>query len=214
MSNKDEDMKSLNQRERELTAIGAAIASNCVPCIEYHIPQARKVGLSDLQIHEAVRLADKVRRVPADKVLQTALALLDEEIQSEPGTKDVPCGSVDTDVNEGQSPNCGPAGRDVDLDQLDNRNSREDNKMKSQCCSGQTADTENACGSDQTAADGQQGLGDSSAFDLPKMMAMMRECCPGKMKDFSSMMSHLEGGCCASDDKDGRKEPGATKSGG
>jgi len=72
-------MDKLNTRERELTAIGAAIASNCVPCIEYHIPQARKAGLSDAQIREAVRLADKVRQVPARKVLDTAKALLGEE---------------------------------------------------------------------------------------------------------------------------------------
>lgn len=69
----------LSRRDKELTAVGAAIASNCVPCIEYHIPQARKAGLSDAQIREAVELADKVRRVPADKVLQTAFALLKDE---------------------------------------------------------------------------------------------------------------------------------------
>jgi len=79
MSCNNENTNSLSARDKELAAIGAAIASNCIPCIEYHIPQARKVGLSDAQIREAVELADKVRRVPADKVLQTARALLAEE---------------------------------------------------------------------------------------------------------------------------------------
>lgn len=64
-------MSELNIREQELVALGAAIASNCVPCIEYHIPEARRVGLSDTQIREAVRIADKVRQVPARSVLQT-----------------------------------------------------------------------------------------------------------------------------------------------
>jgi 4-carboxymuconolactone decarboxylase len=67
-------MGELNNREEELVALGAAIASNCAPCIEYHVPAARKAGLSDSQIEEAVRIADKVRRVPARMVLQTALA--------------------------------------------------------------------------------------------------------------------------------------------
>jgi len=67
-------MGELNDREEELVALGAAIASNCAPCIEYHVPAARKAGLSDSQIEEAVRIADKVRRVPARMVLQTALA--------------------------------------------------------------------------------------------------------------------------------------------
>jgi 4-carboxymuconolactone decarboxylase len=72
-------MDRLSPRERELAAIGAAMGSNCVPCIEYHIHQARKAGLSDSQILEAVRLADKVRQVPARNVLEAAKALLSEE---------------------------------------------------------------------------------------------------------------------------------------
>ena len=71
-------MSELDNREQELVALGAAIASNCVPCIEYHIPEARKAGLSDTQIKEAVQIADKVRRVPAHAVLQTALARIQE----------------------------------------------------------------------------------------------------------------------------------------
>jgi 4-carboxymuconolactone decarboxylase len=67
-------MGELSDREEELVALGAAIASNCAPCVEYHVPAARKTGLSDSQIEEAVRIADKVRRVPARMVLQTALA--------------------------------------------------------------------------------------------------------------------------------------------
>jgi AhpD family alkylhydroperoxidase len=61
-----------------LGSLGAAIASNCVPCAEFHIAEARKLGLTDSQIVEAVRLGDKVRQVPARKVLRVALALLNE----------------------------------------------------------------------------------------------------------------------------------------
>ena len=71
-------MCELNGRERELVALGAALASNCVPCIEYHVPEARKAGLSDDQIKEALKIADKVRRVPARAVIQTAMARINE----------------------------------------------------------------------------------------------------------------------------------------
>jgi AhpD family alkylhydroperoxidase len=69
-------MSHLSPRDRELAAIGAALGSNCVPCIEYHIPQAKKAGLSDGEIAEAIRLADKVRQVPARKVIDIALQLV------------------------------------------------------------------------------------------------------------------------------------------
>lgn len=106
MLEKKNNMEELSQRDRELTAIGAAIASNCVPCIEYHVPQARKAGLSDAQIREAVKLADKVRRVPADKVLQTAFALLELKNAVGPHTEGIPCGCSDTASAE-ESEGCG-----------------------------------------------------------------------------------------------------------
>jgi 4-carboxymuconolactone decarboxylase len=71
-------MNNLSPRERELVALGAAMGSNCISCIEYHIPEARKAGLTDSQISEAIGLADKVRQVPARKVLNAALKMLPE----------------------------------------------------------------------------------------------------------------------------------------
>jgi AhpD family alkylhydroperoxidase len=32
----------VNPRETELVAIGASIASNCVSCLEYHLPRDRE----------------------------------------------------------------------------------------------------------------------------------------------------------------------------
>ncbi len=72
-------MEHLTTRDRELVAIGAALASHCIPCIENHIPKAREAGLSDSEIREAVNLADELRQVPAAKVLKTALTILGDE---------------------------------------------------------------------------------------------------------------------------------------
>ncbi len=69
-------MSDLSFYERELVALAAAMGSNCAPCIEHHIPEARKAGLSETQISEAIRLADKVRQVPARKVLDVAWQML------------------------------------------------------------------------------------------------------------------------------------------
>ena len=85
-------MSELNNREQELVALGAAIASNCVPCIENHIPEARIAGLSDIQIKEAVKIADKVRRVPARMVLETARARIEENPNEAEGMAESGCG--------------------------------------------------------------------------------------------------------------------------
>lgn len=65
-------MDKLSPTERELVAIGASVASNCIPCVTYHIAKAKKLGLSDEQVAEAIALADKVRQVPARAVLDAA----------------------------------------------------------------------------------------------------------------------------------------------
>ncbi len=78
MSNDEKQTGKLDLQQRELVSLGAAIASNCVPCIEYHIPAARQAGLDDAEVREAVELADRIRQVPAEKVLQTAFALIGE----------------------------------------------------------------------------------------------------------------------------------------
>lgn len=80
----------LDARERELVALGAAMGSNCVPCIEYHVPKAREAGLTDAQIRDAVRLADRVRKVPARKVLDTAHQLLSDDAADAVSSPDTP----------------------------------------------------------------------------------------------------------------------------
>jgi AhpD family alkylhydroperoxidase len=85
-------MNTLTNRERSLVSLGAAIASNCVPCVEYHVPGAKKVGLSDTQINEALRIADKVRRVPARTVLKAALARIETSQDESADTAGPACG--------------------------------------------------------------------------------------------------------------------------
>lgn len=102
-------MAELSERERELVAIGASIGSNCVPCVAYHVGQAREVGLGDEQIEAAIALARKVRAVPASLVVKTARAQLEGHapVRSVPGapgpnvgvatSRSSCCGQAETD---------------------------------------------------------------------------------------------------------------------
>jgi len=67
---------NLNPRESVLVALGAAMGSNCIPCVEHLVPQAREAGLTDREIRAAIHHADKVRQVPARKVLDAALGIV------------------------------------------------------------------------------------------------------------------------------------------
>lgn len=66
---------NLNPRESVLVALGAAIGSNCIACIEHLVPQARQAGLTEREIRAAIQQADQVRQVPARKALQAAMGI-------------------------------------------------------------------------------------------------------------------------------------------
>ena len=52
----------LEQRDKELAAIGSSIGSNCEPCITHHLAAGREAGLSQAELDTAVASAHMVRR--------------------------------------------------------------------------------------------------------------------------------------------------------
>lgn len=70
-------MSYLTEQQHALVAVGAALASNCIPCIKFHIRKGLLAGLSSDVIAEAIEVAEKVRQVPADNVRTAATAALD-----------------------------------------------------------------------------------------------------------------------------------------
>ena len=66
---------------RELVAIGAAIAANCEPCFRFHFAEARKLGVTNEEMAEAVAVAQMVKDSPA----QTILTLADKYLTRQPG---------------------------------------------------------------------------------------------------------------------------------
>jgi AhpD family alkylhydroperoxidase len=66
----------------ELVAVGAAIASNCEPCLEYHVDRARKLGVGDAAIRRAVDTAIRVKDTPARHIEGLAESLLPSKKRS------------------------------------------------------------------------------------------------------------------------------------
>lgn len=62
----------------ELVAVAAAIASNCEPCLDYHVDLALKLGLSRTDIARAVKTAKKVKETPARHIANHADELLSD----------------------------------------------------------------------------------------------------------------------------------------
>jgi AhpD family alkylhydroperoxidase len=61
-------MEVMDFKVGELVGIAAAVAGHCQPCFEYHLEQARKMGVSDGEIKAAVRIAQAVRKAGDDNM--------------------------------------------------------------------------------------------------------------------------------------------------
>lgn len=84
---------TLTPRELELAALGAALGANCAPCVDRHVGEALRAGLSEAQIRAAVAVADQVRKVPARKALEAAQQALDGAAPAPRAAE--PCGCAD-----------------------------------------------------------------------------------------------------------------------
>ena len=58
----------LDDKIKELIAVGASISANCHPCIKYHTAKARDLKIDEAEIRQAIEVAG-LRRI-MDKLLE------------------------------------------------------------------------------------------------------------------------------------------------
>ena len=46
----------LDEKIKELIAVGASISANCHPCIKYHTEKARKMKIDEAEIRQAIEV--------------------------------------------------------------------------------------------------------------------------------------------------------------
>lgn len=52
----------MDEKTKELIAIGASVAAHCHPCLTYHVGKAREMGIEEQDIREAVSVGHKVEK--------------------------------------------------------------------------------------------------------------------------------------------------------
>jgi AhpD family alkylhydroperoxidase len=70
-------------RIKELIAIGASVAVNCKPCLEYHVNKAKEDGADEQEIAEAVAVAKMVRKGSASKMDEFITTVLEDTCAGE-----------------------------------------------------------------------------------------------------------------------------------
>ncbi len=65
----------LDNRTRILIAVGASVACNCHPCLEYHLGQARAMGIETHLLEDAIEAGKAVRSGAASSMDRLASRL-------------------------------------------------------------------------------------------------------------------------------------------
>jgi AhpD family alkylhydroperoxidase len=82
---KEEQMK-MNEKTKELIAIGASLAAHCQPCLSFHVDKARKLGIGEDEINEAIVVGRMIR-----KGAMSAMDRFAESVVAAPENKPSPC---------------------------------------------------------------------------------------------------------------------------
>jgi AhpD family alkylhydroperoxidase len=71
----------LDERVKELIAIGASVTANCRSCLQYHVGKARDAGAGEEEISDAVEAGKMVRSGAASQLDRTACELKTSDTQ-------------------------------------------------------------------------------------------------------------------------------------
>lgn len=83
----------MDDQTKELVAIGASVATNCEPCLKYHLSKAKENGASEESIVEAIEVGKMVKKGAMEKYNEFIASIL--KVQNPPSTvsdEDSGCG--------------------------------------------------------------------------------------------------------------------------
>lgn len=52
----------MDERIKELIAIGASVSAHCQPCLTYHVGKAKELGVSEEEIQQAIETGHMVEK--------------------------------------------------------------------------------------------------------------------------------------------------------
>lgn len=58
----------MENRIKELIAVGASVTANCQPCLQYHVSKAMESGATEEEIAAAIETGQNVRKGAASKM--------------------------------------------------------------------------------------------------------------------------------------------------
>lgn len=71
----------MDAKTKELAAVSASVAGNCLPCLAYHFEQAVKLGCAPEDIDEVIELAKMIKNRPSEDILELSQQLRKRQVK-------------------------------------------------------------------------------------------------------------------------------------
>ena len=52
----------MDEKTKELIAVGASVGAHCQPCLSYHVGKAKELGIDEAEIREAMAVGHRVEK--------------------------------------------------------------------------------------------------------------------------------------------------------
>ena len=67
----------MNERVKELIAVGASVGAHCQPCLTYHVTKAKELGIAESEILEAIAVGHMVEKGAMSAMRQFSAGVFD-----------------------------------------------------------------------------------------------------------------------------------------
>lgn len=79
----------MDERTKELIAIGASVGAHCQPCLTYHVEKARELGIDEEEIRTAIETGHMVEKGAMNAMRKFSSDILAQKnVSTEPGPCD------------------------------------------------------------------------------------------------------------------------------
>jgi AhpD family alkylhydroperoxidase len=68
----------MDERTKELIAIGASVGAHCQPCLTYHVEKARELGITEEDIRAAIDTGHMVEKGAMSAMKKYSASVLEE----------------------------------------------------------------------------------------------------------------------------------------
>jgi len=72
----------MDDKIKELIAVGASVGAHCQPCLTYHVAKAKELGVGEDEIREAIAVGHMVEKGAMAAMKQFSATVLDAKTES------------------------------------------------------------------------------------------------------------------------------------